>query len=98
MTASTASTDFGPRGEEISATGEWTPELEQWLRERAAEAGFDTAGVAPVDDIHSPADSDNGVAPSNSSAQLDAQRFAALLDYLGSRVTPYGCAAVHHGL
>ena len=49
MTASTASTDFRPRDEEIAATGEWTPELESWLREQAAEAGFDTAGVAPVD-------------------------------------------------
>ena len=77
MTVSTELTDLRPRGEEILATGEWTPELAVWLRERAAEAGFDTAGVAPVDDIHSPADSDNGAAPSNSSAQLDAQRFAA---------------------
>jgi epoxyqueuosine reductase len=51
----------------ILATGEWTPELELWLRERAAEAGFDTAGVAPVD---AP---DSG----SSAAQLDAERFAA---------------------
>jgi epoxyqueuosine reductase len=48
-----------------------------WLAERAAEAGFDTAGVAPVDDTYAPADSGNGSAPSNSSAQLDAERFAA---------------------
>jgi epoxyqueuosine reductase len=69
MTAGTASTGCGPRGEEISisTTGEWTPELEQWLRERAAEAGFDTAGVAPVDTA------DSG----ESAAQLDAERFAA---------------------
>ena len=67
MTASTASTGLGSRGEEISATGEWTPELEQWLRERAAEAGFDTAGVAPVD----APDSGDGA------AQRDAERFAA---------------------
>jgi epoxyqueuosine reductase len=71
MTASTASTDFGPRGEEFSATGEWTPELELWLRERAAEAGFDTAGVAPVDAPDSAGDS------GNSTTQLDAERFAA---------------------
>jgi epoxyqueuosine reductase len=74
MTASTASTDFRPLGEEISATGEWTPELELWLREQAAEAGFDTAGVAPVDAIDSGADSDK------STAQLDAERFAAWVE------------------
>ncbi len=61
-----ASTDCGPRGEEILATGEWTSELELWLREQAADAGFDTAGVAPV---HPP--------DSSSTAQLDAERFAA---------------------
>jgi epoxyqueuosine reductase len=74
MTTSTASTDFGPRDEEISATGEWTPELESWLREQAAEAGFDTAGVAPVDAIDSGADSDKNT------AQLDAERFAAWVE------------------
>ncbi|MCU1251561.1 MAG: putative Fe-S protein [Edaphobacter sp.] len=62
---------MAPRGEEISATGEWTPELEQWLRERAIEAGFDTAGVAPVDAIDSATDS------GNSPGRLDAERFAA---------------------
>jgi epoxyqueuosine reductase len=31
------------------ATSEWTPELQQWLREQAIEAGFDTAGVAAVE-------------------------------------------------
>jgi epoxyqueuosine reductase len=73
MTASTASTGLGPRGEEISisisipTTGEWTSELQQWLRERAAEAGFDTAGVAPVETAD----------PENDAAQLDAERFAA---------------------
>ena len=61
MTASTASTGLGSRGEEISATGEWTPELEQWLRERAAEAGFDTAGVAPVNATGSAAGSGGGL-------------------------------------
>jgi epoxyqueuosine reductase len=61
------------RGEEISisTTGEWTPELEQWLRERAAEAGFDTAGVARVDAADAATDS------GQSAAQLDAERFAA---------------------
>jgi epoxyqueuosine reductase len=71
MTASTASTGLGSLGEEIFATGEWTPELEQWLRERAAEAGFDTAGVAPVSVTDSAADS------GDSATQLDAERFAA---------------------
>jgi epoxyqueuosine reductase len=52
-----------PRGETISATGEWTPEHEQWLRQRAADAGFDTAGIASVD--------------SPDSTKLDAERFAA---------------------
>src|SRR5271170_5635541 len=39
----------------------WTPSLEQWLREQALAAGFDTAGIASVD----PAPND-----------LAAQRFA----------------------
>ncbi len=49
------------------ATGEWTPELELWLREQAIEAGFDTAGIAAVDaeDSRDPRD------------QVDAERFAA---------------------
>ena len=51
------------------ATGEWTPELEQWLRQQAAEAGFDAAGVAAV----SLADSS---AP-NHDDHIDAERFAA---------------------
>ena len=42
-----------------------------WLRERAAEAGFDTAGVAPVDAI------DSGPDSGDSAARLDAERFAA---------------------
>ena len=69
MTAWTPSTASAPRDEEISipTTGEWTPELEQWLRERAAEAGFDTAGVASVDATDS----------QNKAAQRDAERFAA---------------------
>jgi epoxyqueuosine reductase len=51
----------------ISAAIAWTPELQQWLRERAIEAGFDTAGVAPVDEA------DSG----NLAGNLDAGRFAA---------------------
>jgi epoxyqueuosine reductase len=51
------------------ATGEWTPELEEWLRQQAAEAGFDAAGVAAV----SLADSS---AP-NHDDHIDAERFAA---------------------
>jgi epoxyqueuosine reductase len=60
------------RGEEISisTTGEWTPELERWLRERAAEAGFDTAGVARVD-------AEDAEDSGESAGQLDAERFAA---------------------
>jgi epoxyqueuosine reductase len=57
----------GLRGEEILATSEWTTELQQWLRERAIQAGFDTAGVASVETADSVDDA----------AQLDAQRFAA---------------------
>jgi epoxyqueuosine reductase len=40
---------------------QWTPALEQWLREQAIDAGFDTAGIASVD-----------FAPGD----IDAQRFA----------------------
>jgi len=40
---------------------QWTPALEQWLREQAIDAGFDTAGIASVDPT--PGD-------------VDAQRFA----------------------
>jgi len=46
---------------------EWTPELQRWLRERAVEAGFDTAGVAAVD----------AAGPGNDTDHLDAERFAA---------------------
>jgi epoxyqueuosine reductase len=49
------------------AIGEWTPELRQWLRERAIEAGFDTAGVAAVDSADS----------NKAGDQTDAERFAA---------------------
>ena len=42
-----------------------------WLREQATEAGFDTAGVAPVDATDSATDS------ADPTAQLDAERFAA---------------------
>jgi len=44
------------------ANGEWTPELQFWLRERAIEAGFDTAGVAAAD---------------VEDANVDAERFTA---------------------
>jgi len=56
-----------PRGDDIIATGEWTTELQQWLREQAAEAGFDTAGVATVDAADS----------RKAEHQVDAERFAA---------------------
>jgi epoxyqueuosine reductase len=49
------------------AIGEWTSELQQWLRDKATEAGFDTAGVASVDAANSPSPED----------QIDAERFAA---------------------
>jgi epoxyqueuosine reductase len=49
------------------AIGEWTSELQQWLSERALEAGFATAGVASV-----------GTANSHTpESQVDAERFAA---------------------
>ena len=46
-------------------TGEWTAELEHWIRERTVEAGFDAAGIAPVS------------APESDASQLDAERFSA---------------------
>ena len=46
-------------------TGEWTAELDGWIRERAVEAGFDAAGVAPVS------------APESEESRLDAERFTA---------------------
>jgi epoxyqueuosine reductase len=56
-------------GQNILATGEWTPELERWLQERAAETGFDTAGIAAVGGADSSVD--------NQDDHLDAERFAA---------------------
>ncbi|MEO6807446.1 MAG: tRNA epoxyqueuosine(34) reductase QueG [Edaphobacter sp.] len=47
----------------MDATGEWTTELQLWLREQATNAGFDTAGVASVD--------------TPESHHVDAERFAA---------------------
>ncbi len=44
---------------------QWTPALEQWLREQAIDAGFDTAGIASVDPT---------------SGDIDAQRFADWID------------------
>jgi epoxyqueuosine reductase len=54
-------------GVQILATDVWTSELQHWLRERSAEAGFDTVGVASVD-----ADD-----PHEAGQQIDAERFAA---------------------
>ena len=48
-----------------SGSHEWTAELESWIRERAVEAGFDTAGIAPVS------------APEGDASQLDAERFSS---------------------
>jgi epoxyqueuosine reductase len=47
---------------------EWTPELEAWVQMKAAEAGFDTAGVAAVTGAASGAE------------RLDSERFAAWVD------------------
>ena len=47
------------------AIGAWTSDLQLWLREQAIAVGFDTAGVASVDD------------PASGSGNLDAERFAA---------------------
>ena len=49
-------------------SGEWTPELEAWMRAQAMEAGFDVAGVAPV------------VAATSDGERLDAERFAAWVE------------------
>ena len=49
-------------------SGEWTPELETWIREQAVEAGFDAAGVATV------------AGAASEEEQLDAERFAAWVD------------------
>ena len=63
------------------AIGEWTSELQQWLRDQATEAGFDTAGIASVD------------ANDPRAAEVDAERFntwvaagrAGEMDYLKRR-------------
>ena len=47
----------------MDVTGEWTTELQLWLREQAKVAGFDTAGVASVD--------------TPESSHIDAERFAS---------------------
>jgi epoxyqueuosine reductase len=49
-------------------SGEWTPELEAWMRAQAVDAGFDAAGVTAVGGSTSDAE------------QLDAERFAAWVD------------------
>jgi epoxyqueuosine reductase len=46
-------------------SGKWTQELERWIRARASDAGFDTAGVAAV------------TSPEDAGERLDAERFAA---------------------
>ena len=51
-----------------SVTGMWAENFREWLQERAAEAGFDTAGVAPVYGAESEA------------GQVDASRFADWVD------------------
>jgi epoxyqueuosine reductase len=45
-------------------TGEWTPELEEWVRELALRAGFDAAGVAAVAE------------PESEVGRVDAEHFA----------------------
>ena len=45
--------------------GEWTADLERWIQELTAQAGFDVAGIAPV----AAAESDEG--------RLNAERFSA---------------------
>jgi epoxyqueuosine reductase len=47
---------------------EWTPELEEWLRREAAEAGFDVAGIARV------------VGVGNSDEESSGRRFAEWVD------------------
>lgn len=49
-------------------TAEWTPELEHWLQDQAQQAGFDTAGVAPV------------ASPDRAEERLHAQRFASWIE------------------
>jgi epoxyqueuosine reductase len=44
---------------------EWTGELERWIKEKAEQAGFDTAGIAPV------------AAPESDESLLNAERFSA---------------------
>ena len=47
---------------------EWTPELEQWLRKEATEAGFDIAGIARV------------MSPEDCAVQASGFRFAEWVD------------------
>jgi epoxyqueuosine reductase len=48
----------------------WTSDLRQWLRESAADSGFDTAAVAPV----------ASASVQTNAKPLDAQRFEAWID------------------
>jgi epoxyqueuosine reductase len=53
------------RGGGVLGTGQWTAELGSWIQDQAVQAGFDTAGIAPV----APAESDE--------SRLNAERFSA---------------------
>jgi epoxyqueuosine reductase len=52
------------RGGGILVMDRWTAELERWIQEQTLQAGFDTAGIAPV----TTSESDEG--------QLNAERFS----------------------
>jgi epoxyqueuosine reductase len=62
-------------------TGEWTAELEHWLKDRTAEAGFDTSGIAPV---ASPGSEENQVNADRFTSWVAAGR-AGEMDYLKRR-------------
>lgn len=62
-------------------TGEWNTELEHWLRERSAEAGFHTAGVAPVSSLQS----EEGHRNAERFASWVASGRAGEMDYLKRR-------------
>jgi len=52
----------------------WTSDLKQWLRELAAQSGFDTAGIAPV------ASASSQTLDGPLDEPLDAKRFEAWID------------------
>jgi epoxyqueuosine reductase len=86
MIAAPVSTAQAPRGEEIPAAGEWTPELQLWLHQRAIDAGFDIAGVASVDAndvataLSDETASSDQTAQRDQTARRDAERFTAWVD------------------